>query len=106
MNKGVNKMKKKLKKLEWLNNVPIMILIVLLGFGIGAISRNVLQPKEVVEVKSDVLPLENGGEVVIKIVDNQKRVYISYEDLEYISKKKSKMKKLVSNLGALYERLA
>ena len=95
------------KKLNMINNVPIMILVFLLAIGVGAIGRNVIQPKQVVEeVKRDSMPLENGGEVVIAIVENEKRVYVSYEDLKYISKKKSKMKKLIKNLGALYERLS
>lgn len=101
--KGVNKMKKKLKKL---NSLPIMVLVVLLGVGVGTLGSKLIQPKQVVEVKSDIMPLENGGKVIIELVNNEKRVYISYEDLEYISTKKSKMKKLVKNLGALYERLA
>ena len=101
------------KKLEKLNKYSTMIIAFLLAVGIGGLGRealiatNIIQPKQaVVEIKRDVMPLENGGEVIIAIVENEKRVYISYEDLEYIGKKKSKMKKLIKNLGALYERLA
>lgn len=95
-------MKEKLKRI---NNVSTMILVFLLAISVGAIGRNIIQPKQVIEIKSEVMPLKNGGEVVINIIENEKRVYISYEDLEYISKKKSKMKKLIKNLAALYERL-
>ena len=99
------------KKLQKLNNVSSMILAFLLAVGIGALGRsaleatNVIQPKQpVVEVKRDAMPLENGGEVVIELIGKEKSVYISYEDLQYISKK-VKVKKLIKSLDALYARM-
>jgi len=101
-------MKKQLKKL---NEVSSIILAFLLAIGIGALGRealvatNVIQPKQVIEeIKRDVLPLKNGGEVVIRKAGDKKIVYISYEDLKYISKK-VKIKKLIKSLDALFARM-
>lgn len=99
------------KKLQKLNNYSTMILAFLLAVGMGSLGRevlvatNIIQPKQVVEeVKRDSMPLKNGGEVVIEMIGSTKSVYISYEDLLYISKK-VKVKKLIKNLDALFARM-
>lgn len=102
------------KKLEKLNNISSIILAFLLAVGIGAIGRevlvatNIIQPKQAVveeEVKRDVMPLENGGEVFLQLIDKEKIILISYEDLKFVGSKKSKIKKLIKNIEALYARM-
>lgn len=101
----------KIENYRKLNKYSTMILAFLLAVGIGALGRqalvatNVIKPKQaVVEVKRDSMPLKNGGEVVIEMIGNTKSVYISYEDLEYISKK-VKVKKLIKSLDGLFARM-
>lgn len=100
------------KKLEKLNNVSSLILAFLLATGIGALGRNaleainVIKPKQpVVEVKRDTMPLINGGEIFLEKIGKEKTIFMSYEDFEFIGKKKSKIKKLIQNIDALYARM-
>lgn len=105
--KGGRKMKKK-NKLSIINveNIIIFSLVFLLAAGVSAITTNALVKKNPVQqVKRDVLPLENGSEVVIRLAEGKKIIYISYEDLKYISKKRSKMKKFVKNIDGLFARM-
>jgi len=107
--KGVNKMNKQLEKI---NNVSSIILACLLAVGVGALTRsalesaNIIKPKSVeVVVKSDVMPLKNGGSILLEKIGAEKIVSMSYEDFEFIGKKKSKIKKLIQNVAGLYARM-
>lgn len=61
--------------------------------------------EEVQPVLADTLPLENGGEVNIELINGVKYVHVKYVDFQYITKKRSKSKKIVESLEALFARL-
>jgi len=61
--------------------------------------------EKVVPVLADTLPLENGGEVNIEVINGVKYVHVKYADFQYITKKRSKSKKIVESLEALFARL-
>lgn len=98
-------------KLKKVNNVSTIVLVFLLAILVGNVGFNFFSSKtqierveKVYEVKRDTLPLKNGGEVALELIGNEKSVYISYEDLEYISKRR--IKKVVKSIDALFTRMA
>jgi len=98
----------KLIKSEKVNNAAIIILVFLLAMFAGNFSSNLFSNKtdrieKVFEIKRDTLPLENGGEIALELIGNEKSVYISYEDLKYISKKR--IRTVVKNIDALFLRM-
>ena len=107
-------MKKKFS-LPTLGNVAIIILIFLLAIGLGSIGRGLVTNnsqagqvetvERVYEVKRDILPLENGGEVALELVGKERSVFISFEDLKFISKNKLTFKKFIKNIDALFVRM-
>jgi hypothetical protein len=84
----------------------IIILSVCLIFGLfsgSILNGSVVSTSDVsVEVLSDSLPLDNGGEVV---VDANGMVYITIENLEYLSQKRRSLKKVVTGAIGLKARL-
>jgi len=85
------------------------VAIFCVGFVVGFVPMTLFttentQEKEVI-VLADTLPLENGGEVNIELINGVKYVHVKYADFQYITKKRSKSKKIVESLGALFARL-
>ena len=102
--------KTKKKKIS-LVNVGILVLVfcmaVLIGDFINRTFVNTVSPEPIEEVQTDILPLENGGE--IKIIDTKtsygKIVYITMEDLEYVTDSRRRTKKTMENIRALFSRM-
>jgi hypothetical protein len=95
--------------LEKLNKFFLILLVLVVSMGVGELIRgSALKESTVVmqPIKRDVLPLDNGGEIVIKSdAIGNKVIVITLEDLEYISTRKSKVKKLVENVTGLFSRM-
>lgn len=53
----------------------------------------------------DEMPLKNGSSIVIEKIDGVKMLYMTLEDFEFVTKKKSQSKKLLKNLIALFKRM-
>jgi len=103
---------KEKSKMERVNQYSTLILVLLIAISVGALGREgliaaniIAPPQAVVEIKTDTMPLENGGEVVIQLIAGEKRISMSYKDLEYVSAKKGRMRELVKNIKALYLRM-
>jgi len=56
-------------------------------------------------ILTDTLPLENAGEVNIKLLEGNKEVCMAIEDFEYIVKKRRTGKKVLKSLNSLFARL-
>ena len=100
------------KQLEKFNNVSSIILACLLAVGVGTLGRgalesaNIIKPKAVeIVVQRDTMPLKNGGTILLEKIGSEKIVSMTYEDFQFIGKKKSKIKKLVQSVGVLYKRM-
>ena len=96
-------------KLDIVNTIVTVSVVFILATYLGALGRNhFVKPdisiEQTVVVKADKLPLKNGGEVIIQKIGNDKVVYMSYEDLQYVSKK-VKIKKLVKDIAGLFARM-
>jgi len=80
-----------------------------IGLVVVALFTNIIlktNPAETIApILVDTLSLENGGEVNIELLDGVKYIHVTLNDFEYISKKKSVSKKVVSSLTALFARL-
>ena len=85
------------------------LIIVLLGIGIifGDMIRMVYfnSPEEEKIIITDTLSLENQGSVEIRLEDGEKIIIVSYEDLQYVTKKKGRTKETMKKLETLFERL-
>lgn len=100
------------KQLAKFNNVSSIILACLLAVGVGALGRSALESANIIKptavevvVQSDVMPLKNGGSILLEKIGTEKIVSMSYEDFQFISEKKSKIKKLVQSVEGLYARM-
>lgn len=98
-------------KLQKFNSIIVIGAIFIVSMYVGDMCRKAFLTTNqecptcfVPQVQTDTMPLENGGEIVIKMVGEDKSVHMSYEDFEYISKKR-KTKKLVGKLDALFSRM-
>ncbi len=74
-------------------------------FVVNIIVNNPDADKKVQPTLVDVLPLENGGEVSVKVIDGVKYVHFTFSDFEYVAKKRSITKKVVKSLESLFARL-
>lgn len=91
--------------LELFNKIVIVSLLVVTGTAIGNFGREYFVKdtvKEDVVVKMEILPLKNGGEIEIAVVDGKKIVSMSYEDFKYIRKG---FKKTLKNIESLFARI-
>lgn len=103
-----------------LNNLSTIILVFLVAtcagrFGYQVYSKGEARLTETTVIKIeqapkpipkiDTLPLENGSNIVVEIVNDKKLVTMTLEDLEYINKKRSRLKKIVEGVRALFARL-
>jgi hypothetical protein len=102
-------MNKEDNMVDKLNKFFLILLVLVLSMGVGELIRSQAVKDASVpiqQIKSDALPLENGGEIIIKSDSiGNKVIIISLEDLTHISKSKSKVKKLVENVTGLFARM-
>jgi len=107
--------------MKTLNNISTIMLVLLVSMYVGDIIGSLVtekeanigniatvtieKPKEPPKKIYDILTLENRRQIITEIIDGRRVVHIFYEDLEELSKKKSKLKKIVSRINALFLRL-
>lgn len=100
------------KQLEKFNNVSSIILACLLAVCVGALGRSALESANIIKptavevvVKRDIMPLKNGGSILLEKIGKEKIVSMTYENFKFIGEKKSKIKKVIKNIAALYARM-
>lgn len=91
-----------------LSKISIAILILIGSFTYGALMRKVCfppPPPSNLPVYVDTLPLENQGKINLAIYNGKEMIITSFEDFQYVAKKKRTMRNTIKNLEALFKRL-
>jgi len=94
-----------MKKLIYQGVSAFCIGLVVTSFVVNIVVKNPTIDEKVQPILVDTLPLENGGEVNIEVIDGVKHVYITFVDFEFVTKKRSVTKKVIKSLNSLFARL-
>jgi len=94
-----------MKKLIYQGISAFCIGLVVTSFVINIATKSPNTEEKIQVVLVDTLPLENGGEVNIEVIDGVKHVHITFVDFQFVAKKRSVTKKVVKSLNSLFARL-